>query len=849
MKKFISLRTKILVGYTVIFTLFLLSLYYWLYNTSTRKNLERLRDTLKQVAIASSQQIDIEELIGLYQEAEKNEEGESEDLRYENQLEWLERINKLHPNIYLFTFTHPNISQLSVNQKTEIIYLVDVWKRINPEKSANFLESAQATPYHLQTLSQGAIVYRDFYKDNWGDWITYYAPIKDASGRIVGGIGADMQTSEIKEIQADIRQRFLSSFLIFYPLFFVLIWGLSNYLTNRFNKLREYAEAVGEGNYQPNIDISQNNSVFSFFEDERIILGNALQEMTDKIKQREDLLNGIFNQVAVGIAIHDSNYRLELVNNTLCQILEYSETELKRQTGYYFTHPEDEVSTREYLRQICFSTDINPASLEKRIITKKGHLKWLEITTTTIGSKKNQSFVTIFQDVTNRRLMEDKLIEAANTDFLTKLPNRGYLMMTLDNLLQEVKNNPQQLFALLLVDLDNFKTINDSLGHLAGDKFLIDIAYTLRRCLPSESIISRLGGDEFAIILNSITGIEDAIALAEKIQREIRFPIHIHNQEFFASASIGIVLSHNQTTNSPYLRGEDLLRDADIAMYQVKNKGKGDYEIFGREMYDNFIKRLQLQNELKKAIEEGNLLLYYQPIIDLKTGKIASLESLIRWIHPQSGFLNPHKFLPIAEESGLMMSLGKWVMETACYQLKQWQEEKILEENVCINVNVSEQQFEQGNILNQIQQVLEKTQLSPHNLRIEITESIIAHNTNNVTKILKEIKKLGVKIAIDDFGIGYSSLARLRNFPLNQIKIDKAFVKPLNDHPKNVKFLQGIITLCHNLELDVVCEGIETEIQRDILQQLNCNYGQGFLFTKPLSKENFLPWIRDNKPL
>ncbi len=844
MKKFISLRTKILVGYTVIFTLFFFSLYYWLYNTSTKRNLEKLKDTLRQVAIVSSQQIDTEELIGLYQEGERNEEGCSDDPRYKNQLQWLEKINQLHPNIFLYTFTHPHISQLSVNQKTEIIYLVDVWKRINPEKSANFLESEKATIYHLQTLSQGAIVYRDFYEDSWGNWITYYAPIKDASGTIVAAMGADMETEEIENIQAGIRQRLFSFFFISYPLFFALIWGLSNYLTNRFSKLRKYAEAVGEGNYQPNIDISENNFMFSVFEDERIVLGNALQEMAEKFKQREDLLNGIFNQVAVGIAIHDSNYRLELVNNTLCQLLEYSEMELKRQTGYYFTHPEDEVSTREYLRQICFSRDINPASFEKRIITKKGHLKWLEITTTSIGNREKQCFVTIFQDVTHRRLMEDKLIEAANTDFLTKLPNRGYLMMTLDNLLEEVKNNPQQLFALLLVDLDNFKTINDSLGHLAGDKFLIDIAYTFRRCLPSVSLVSRLGGDEFAIILNPITGVQDAIAVAEKIQKEISFPIYIHNQEFLASASIGIVLSHNQSTNSPYLRGEDLLRDADIAMYQVKNKGKGDYEIFGREMYENFIKRLQLQNELKKAIENGNLLLYYQPIIDLKTGKIASIESLVRWIHPELGFLTPHKFLPIAEQSGLMMGLGKWVLETACLQLTQWQKENLLGENVCINVNISEQQFEQGNIYDQIKKVLEEIKLSPQNLRIEITESIIAHNVNNVNKTLTQIKDLGVKIAIDDFGTGYSSLARLRNFSLNQIKIDKAFVKPLNIHPKNIKFLQGIITLCHNLDLDVVCEGIETENQQKILQQLNCNYGQGYLFAKPLSREDFALWIK-----
>ncbi|MTF39506.1 bifunctional diguanylate cyclase/phosphodiesterase [Cyanobacterium aponinum] len=843
MKKFISLRTKILISYTVVFTLFFLCLYWWSYRSSMKRSLERLTNNLKQVAIASSQQIDTEELKQLFQEGKANEEGSSDDPRYKSQLQWMEKINQLHPNIFLFTFTHPNISQLSPTDKTEIIYLVDVWRGKNPQKSVDFLESAPATSYHLQTLAEGATVYRNFYKDKWGSWITYYAPIRDSSGQIIAGIGADMQTEEINEIQKDIRERFLSFFVISYPIFFCSIIGLSHFLTTRLGKLQKYAQAVGEGNYQPDIDISDTNFMFSVFRDERMVLSKALREMAGKIKQREDLLNGIFNQVAVGIAIHDVDYRLEIVNNTLCKLLDYSENELRQQSGYFFIHPEDTVSTQEYLREICFSTNLNPTSVEKRIITKKGEVKWLEITTTIIGEREKQCFVTIFQDVTKRRFMETKLIEAANTDFLTKLPNRAYFMATLENLLQEAKNTPHQLFALLLVDLDNFKTINDSLGHLAGDKFLIDIAYSLRRCLSSSHMVARLGGDEFAILLDSITKVEDAIAVAEKIQVEISSPFYIHNQEFFTTCSIGIVLSHNQTTNSPYLRAEDLFRDADIAMYQVKNKGKGDYQVFGREMYDDFIRRLQLQNDLRKSIEKDNLIIYYQPIIDLKTGKITSIESLVRWQHPELGFLNPNKFLPIAEQSGLMISLGKLVLNKACNQLKQWQEANLIPENVCINVNVSEQQFEQGNILQQIKDVLNKTQISPHNLRIEITESIIAHQIQNITKILSEIKKLGVKIAIDDFGTGYSSLARLRNFPLNQIKIDKAFVKPLNTHPKNIKFLQGIITLCHNLELNVVCEGIETETQLEILQKLNCNYGQGYLFSKPLSREEFSLWI------
>jgi EAL domain-containing protein (putative c-di-GMP-specific phosphodiesterase class I) len=262
-------------------------------------------------------------------------------------------------------------------------------------------------------------------------------------------------------------------------------------------------------------------------------------------------------------------------------------------------------------------------------------------------------------------------------------------------------------------------------------------------------------------------------------------------------------------------------------------------------MYEDFVNRLKLENELKSAIEEDKLTLYYQPIVDLKTGELYSIESLVRWNHPELGFLSPARFLPLAEESTLIVELGNWVLKTACHQLCQWQKKGILDKNITVNVNVAGKQFETINLLEQIFDILDKTKLSPSNLRIEVTETIISQHPTTVTKTLKKIQDLGVKIAIDDFGTGYSSLARLRNFPVNQIKIDKAFVKPLNNHPKDVKFLQGIITLCHNLDLEVVCEGIETEIQKKILSKLQCNYGQGYLFAKPLSVDDFELWRKN----
>lgn len=823
---------------------FLVGISLWFYSFTTANVNKRLKENLKRVAVASAKQIDVEELMGLYQDGKPNLQGRSDDPRFQNQLRWLEERHEINPQVFLYSFVRDNSSQNYSDKEKKIVYLVDVWMNIDSSKSSYFLESSIATEYHMNTLTKGTVEFRDFYEDKWGKWITFYAPIRDKFGNIVGGIGADMEVEEIQEIQKEIKQQILISFGLSYPLLLGLIYGLSTLLTRRFKALQNYAQEVGEGNY--NLDISLREKLsFSFFDDERIILAKVLEEMALKIQQREELLSGIFNQVGVGISVSTSDYKFKIVNSTLCHLLGYTEKELLTKTCFDITHPEDIESSWQYVNEVLNSTIFPPLPLEKRCIDKNGKTKWFETAITVI--KDNQQnlkyLITVNQNITRRKEMENKLIEAANTDFLTKLWNRAYFMGFLEKLLKKIEQNPDYVFALLLIDIDNFKTINDSLGHLVGDQFLINIANHLRKCVTEKDVVARLGGDEFAILLTTIETVEDSITVAQKIQNAINFPFYVYNQEFFTSASIGIVISNHLAGNNSYVTASDLFRDADIAMYQVKNKDKSNYQIFGREMYDNFIKKLKLENQLKRAIEEGKLTLFYQPIIDLKTGKLYSIESLVRWFHPELGFLSPSKFLPLAQESRLIVDLGNWVLKTACYQLHQWYQKKLLHPNITVNVNIAGKQFETGNLLTQIVDTLEKTKLSPTNLRIEVTETVIAQNTSQIANILQKIKDLGVNIAIDDFGTGYSSLARLRNFPVNQIKIDKAFVKPLNTHPKNIKFLQGIINLCHNLDLEVVCEGIETEQQKQILIDLNCNYGQGYLYAKPMSVNDFEQWI------
>lgn len=844
MKKFVSLRTKILCGFTVTFTIFFGAMFFWFYSFTTKQTYQQLKEDLRIITIASAKQIDVQELMALYQEGKPNSQGRSDDSRFYNQLRWLQERHEINPQVFLYSFVKDTTAQNSSNKEIKIVYLVDVWMDIDSSKSVKFLESDIAPENVINTLTKGTVEFRDFYEDKWGKWISFYAPIRDKSGNIVGGIGADMETMQIQKLQKEIRRQFLVNFGLSYPILLTIIYGLSTLLTRRFETLQNYAQAVGEGNYKADISLDKKFN-FRYFDDETIILGKVLEEMTKKIQQREELLNGIFNQVAVGISVSSSDYKFKIVNQTYCYLLGYSEEELLKKSCFEITHPEDIDLTKKYVHEVLNSKIFPPLPLEKRCIDKNGKTKWFETAITVIrDSKENiKYFITVNQNITRRKEAENKLIEAANTDFLTKLWNRAYFINYLETLLAKIHKNPDYIFALLLIDIDNFKTINDSLGHLVGDQFLINISNYLSKCVSKKDVVARVGGDEFAILLTSIKTVEDVISVVNRIQEEISFPFYLHNQEFITSASIGVVISNNLGENNAYVTASDLFRDADIAMYKVKNKEKNNYRIFGREMYENFIKKLKLENELKKAIEENKLTLFYQPIINLKTGKLSSLESLVRWNHPELGFLSPDKFLPLAEKSLLIVDLGNWVLKTACYQLHQWQEEKLLNPEITVNVNIAGKQFETGDLFHQIINTLEETNLCPSNLRIEVTETVITNSTCQIVNILHKIKDSGVNIAIDDFGTGYSSLARLRNFPVNQIKIDRAFIKPLNTHRKNIKFLQGIINLCHNLDLQVVCEGIETEEQKQILIDLDCNYGQGFFCGKPMSVSDFESWI------
>ncbi|MBD2775944.1 EAL domain-containing protein [Iningainema sp. BLCCT55] len=411
-------------------------------------------------------------------------------------------------------------------------------------------------------------------------------------------------------------------------------------------------------------------------------------------------------------------------------------------------------------------------------------------------------------------------------DKLTGLPNRYLFIERLHRAFDSSRSD--SVFAVLFLDLDRFKVINDSMGHLVGDQLLIAIVGRLKACLRPVDTIARFGGDEFIILLENLSDVSDTIGIAERIQTELRLPFNLNEQEVFITVSIGIALSA-----TGYSQPEDMLRDADIAMYRAKNQAPARYEIFNTRMHQKAVVRLQMETDLRRAIERQEFLMYYQPIVSLETGRIIGFESLLRWQHPQRGLVSPTKFIPIAEETELICCIDKWVMGESIRQMQHWQQ--IQSVPLSISVNVCHKQFIQPNLVEQISQIIQETSFDANHLKLEITEKVMMEQS--ATTKLTQLKALGIRLAIDDFGTGYSSLSRLHSFPIDELKIDRSFVRKINTE-QGKQITETIITLSQKLRVDVTAEGIETAQQLAQIRNLKCQYGQGYFFSPPLPSQS-----------
>ena len=548
------------------------------------------------------------------------------------------------------------------------------------------------------------------------------------------------------------------------------------------------------------------------------------------LQESEAHFRNAFDHAAIGMALVAPDGSWLQVNDSLCTILGYDEPELLAMKYQANTHPEDLADDNHQMAQLL-KGKLPTCQVEKRFVHKSGRCVWVLVNLSLVTASEGHPlhFIAQVQDITERKMAEDQLQHAAFHDALTGLPNRVLFTDHLQLALDQGRRNTEHLFAVLFVDLDRFKNINDSLGHAAGDRLIQTVARRLERCIRPADTAARFGGDEFAVLLNGIFEINDAIRVAERIETELKQSFDLDGHEVFTTASIGIALS---TTG--YKNPDDILRDADTAMYRAKANGKARYEVFDKVMHARAMSLLQLENDMRRATERGEFVVYYQPIVEMTTGNLSGFEALVRWQHPERGLISPAEFIPMAEETGLIVPLGRWVLSEACLQMRMWQKRYPQAAAMAISVNLSSKQFMQANLIQQIRQILHETGLEPGCLRLEITESVIMEKAENTSKMLKQLKSLGVQLSIDDFGTGYSSLSYLHHFPVDTLKVDRSFVSRMDDAGGNSEIVRTIITLAHNLGMKVVAEGVETLHQQKQLTILNCEYGQGFLFSRPI---------------
>jgi diguanylate cyclase (GGDEF)-like protein len=436
-------------------------------------------------------------------------------------------------------------------------------------------------------------------------------------------------------------------------------------------------------------------------------------------------------------------------------------------------------------------------------------------------------------EITERKTVEQKLTYDSLHDAMTGLPNRVLFLDRLGQAIEYCKRRTDYTFAVLFVDIDQFKVINDSLGHLTGDQLLISAGKRMKEGLRSSDTVARLGGDEFAILLE-ITGEENSVLMiTEKLQESLNLPFKLDGHELYITASIGIVINLEG-----YIHPEEVLRDADIAMYQAKASGKARFETFDITMRSHAFSRLQLEQEMRTALENGEFQLYYQPILSMKSNQLISFEALIRWAHPTRGLLLPGDFLAVAEESGLILPIEKWVLDEACAQLKKWHEHYPLLQEVSVNVNISNRKFSQPNFIEGVMGTLRRHDLRPEALKLEITENVLISNYAAANEVFTKLRDLGVQLEIDDFGSGYSALGYLQHFPISAIKIDKSFVDEIGKSRRGTELIRAIVSMARELGMEAIAEGIETGEQLDELKSLSCDFGQGFLLSRPLDKES-----------
>ncbi|MFH1063081.1 MAG: EAL domain-containing protein [Candidatus Omnitrophota bacterium] len=587
------------------------------------------------------------------------------------------------------------------------------------------------------------------------------------------------------------------------------------------------------------------NATYNYADEERKLLERSLELSSQELRQKNSDYKQALNDLKdsehrYAIAAEGSNDGLwdwDLKTNKVYYsprwkaMLGFKEDEIDStpETWFRRIHSSDALFVERAMDSRKAKTDDAHLEIEYRIMHKNGTYIWVLTRGIAVSDAEGRvvRMAGSQTDITKSKAGEEQLRYDALHDRLTGLPNRSLFVDRLLNLIERIKRHPEHLFAVLFIDIDRFKYVNDSLGHIAGDQLLVSIAKNLKTCLRAGDTVARFGGDEFIILLEDVSNSEEVEQVVKRIEKSISIPLTLDEQQVFVTASIGIAFN-DVSINSP----EILLRDADTAMYQAKMQGKARHVFFSKEMHAVAVTRLQIEAELRQAVEKQEFEVYYQPILSLPDKKIIRMEALLRWHHPQRGIVPPLDFIPLAEETGLIINIGEWVIKEVCRQSKIWQNADYPKVNIAFNC--SARQFKHKYFFERIKDILSKVGANAFTLELEITESIAMDDIMFTVKLLTRLKDIGMKISIDDFGVGYSSLSCLKHFPIDAVKIDRTFIKDIPVNKANVALTSAIITLGHGLGLKVVGEGVETEEEFKFLNECGCDEAQGFLFSRPV---------------
>jgi diguanylate cyclase (GGDEF)-like protein/PAS domain S-box-containing protein len=566
---------------------------------------------------------------------------------------------------------------------------------------------------------------------------------------------------------------------------------------------------------------------------------NVLEERSAALRESEERFRSAFNYAPIGIALVSPAGDWLKVNRELCKILGYTEQEFLATNFQSMLYREDLGVTLIKIHELSIGKIAN-CQMEQRYVHKSGRTVWASwsVSADTDVRNENSNFIFQIQDITQKMQAEQKLKHEATHDALTGLPNRSFFMTRLSQALQRSGGDRSHSVSVLFIDLDRFKNVNDSLGHVAGDLLLVNIADRLRECLRPSDIVARLGGDEFTILVEGKYARDEVTHIAERILQKFNDPFDLHGHEVYSSASIGVLHASAAHTSS-----EDIMRDADTAMYHAKRAGKGRHEMFDENMHEAAKETLRLETDLRRAVENKEFSILYQPIFSIASGRIESVEALARWEHPALGTLSPRKFVPLAEEIGLIDALSEQILLRACREMGTAFRLRDDLHGVRLSVNLSSRQFSQPALVDRIAATLAECEFPPTRLKIEITESVFFEHQEKAIEMLHVLRSSGIDIDIDDFGTGYSNLSYLVRLPISSLKIDRSFIKPITEGCANTEIVRTIIALARNLGLRVVAEGVETTAQLEALRLLECEGAQGYLLARPMSFEKICDYF------